>query len=152
MSANFYCSNFNLWQKSCHRLKLAQFVPTLICRRLCLRHHWGQQEDCWHQHLRPTTPRPLLPKSPHALLLGSGDKYSLREIMGKDYSESNVHVRSFDNVLQAMHRDKIKADASGLLWGKPYKILIEKRPTGTPNCSSQLWTTVVMHITSTTRW
>jgi hypothetical protein len=34
----------------------------------------------------------------------------LKGIMGDDYSESNVRVRSFDNILQAMHRDKIEPD------------------------------------------
>jgi hypothetical protein len=60
----------------------------------------------------------------------------LKGIMGDDYSESNVHVRSFDNILQAMHRDKIEPDTSGLFWGKPYEILIEKRLTGTPDCDT----------------
>ena len=60
----------------------------------------------------------------------------LKGIMGDDYSESNVRVRSFDNILQAMHRDKIEPDTSGLFWGKPYEILIEKRLTGTPDCDT----------------
>ena len=59
----------------------------------------------------------------------------LKGIMGDDYSESNVRVRSFDNILQAMHRDKIEPDTSGLFWGKPYEILIEKHLTGTPDCN-----------------
>ncbi len=54
----------------------------------------------------------------------------LRSIMGEDYSESNVRVRSFDNVLQAMHCNKIEADTNKLFWGKPYEILIEKHLTG----------------------
>jgi hypothetical protein len=57
-------------------------------------------------------------------------------VNSEDYDESNVRVRSFDNVLQAMHRNKIKANTSGLFWGKPYEILIEKRLTGTPDCEA----------------
>ena len=59
----------------------------------------------------------------------------LEGIMGDDYSESNVRVRSFDNILQAMHRDKIEPDTNGLFWGKPYEIYFEKNLTGTPNCN-----------------
>ena len=59
----------------------------------------------------------------------------LEGIMGDDYSESNVRVRSFDNILQAMHRDKIEPDTNGLFWGKPYEIYFEKNLTGTPDCN-----------------
>ena len=38
----------------------------------------------------------------------------LKGIMGDDYSKSNVRICSFDNILQAMHRDKIEPDTSGL--------------------------------------
>jgi hypothetical protein len=44
----------------------------------------------------------------------------LKGIMGNDYSESNVRVRSFDNILQAIHHNKIEPDTNGLFWGKPY--------------------------------
>jgi len=59
----------------------------------------------------------------------------LKGIMGDDYSESNIRVRSFDNILQAMHRDKIEPDTNGLFWGKPYEICFEKNLTGTPDCN-----------------
>ena len=62
-----------------------------------------------------------------------------------------------------MHRDKIEPDTSGLFWGKPYEILIEKRLTGAPEStaipfhtgrrvSSPPWTNVDVRITNTTRW
>ena len=59
----------------------------------------------------------------------------LKGIMGDEYSESTVRVRSFDNILQAMHRDKIEPDTNGLFWGKPYEIYFEKNLTGTPDCN-----------------
>ena len=56
----------------------------------------------------------------------------LQRIMGEDYSEANVRVRLFDNILQVMYSDKIEADTCGFFWGKPYEILIKKCLTGTP--------------------
>ena len=44
----------------------------------------------------------------------------LKGIMGDDYSKSNIRVRLFNNILQAMHCDKIEPDTNGLFWGKPY--------------------------------
>jgi hypothetical protein len=63
----------------------------------------------------------------------------LKGIMGDDYSESNVRVRSFDNILQAMHRDKIEPDTNGLFWGKPYEIYFEKNLIGAPDCNDILY-------------
>ena len=43
----------------------------------------------------------------------------LKGIIGDDYSESNIRVRLFNNILQAMHHDKIEPDTNGLFWGNP---------------------------------
>jgi len=59
----------------------------------------------------------------------------LKGIMGSNYSESNVHVRLFDNILQATHSNKIKPNTNGFFWGKPYEIYFEKNLTGTPDCN-----------------
>ncbi len=52
--------------------------------------------------------------------------------MGGAYSESNVHVRSFDDVLQSMHQDKVEADTARKYWGKPHEIVFKQKLTGTP--------------------
>jgi hypothetical protein len=39
--------------------------------------------------------------------------------MGSKYLESNVQVHSFDEVMQALCKDKIKPDMNGNYWGKP---------------------------------
>ena len=52
--------------------------------------------------------------------------------MGKeDFSESHIRVRSFDNVLQSMSHDKIKADAANKYWGNK-----KSKLTGTPVCEA----------------
>jgi hypothetical protein len=38
---------------------------------------------------------------------------NLCSIMGSKYLESNVRVRSFDKVTQALYKDKIKPNANG---------------------------------------
>jgi hypothetical protein len=38
----------------------------------------------------------------------------LKSIMGENYSPSHVRVRTFDNVTQAMFKDKVKPDANGV--------------------------------------
>lgn len=60
----------------------------------------------------------------------------LRGIMGGAYSESNVRVRSFDDVLQSMHQDKVEADAARKYWGKPHEIVFKQKLTGTPICEA----------------
>jgi len=55
----------------------------------------------------------------------------LRSIMGRAYSDSHVRVRSYDEVTQAILRDKAEADVNGLFWGKPQEIHLKKRCTGT---------------------
>jgi hypothetical protein len=56
----------------------------------------------------------------------------LHSIMGSKYSESNIQVRSFDKVMQALFKDKIKTDANRNYWGKPQEIHLKKKYTGTP--------------------
>ena len=60
----------------------------------------------------------------------------LRGIMGGAYSESNVRVRSFDDVLQSMHQDKVEADTARKYWGKPHEIVFKQKLTGTPICEA----------------
>ena len=43
----------------------------------------------------------------------------LRSIMGRKYSDTHVRVRSYDEVAQAISKDKVEADVSGLFWGNP---------------------------------
>jgi hypothetical protein len=52
--------------------------------------------------------------------------------MGSKYLESNVQVCLFDEVTQAILKDKIEPDANGKYWGKPQEIHLKKRCTGTP--------------------
>jgi hypothetical protein len=52
--------------------------------------------------------------------------------MGSKYSESNIQVRLFSEVTQALYKDKIKPDANGDYWGKPQEIHLKKKYTGTP--------------------
>ena len=54
----------------------------------------------------------------------------LKSVMGADYSDTHVRVRSFDEVTQAISKDRLEADANGLFWGKPQEIHLEKRCTG----------------------
>jgi hypothetical protein len=55
----------------------------------------------------------------------------LKSVMGADYLDTHVRVRSFDEVTQAISKDQLEADANGLFWGKPQEIHLEKRCTGT---------------------
>ena len=55
----------------------------------------------------------------------------LKSVMGAVYSDTHVRVRSFDEVMQAISKDLLKADANGLFWGKPQEIHLEKWCTGT---------------------
>ena len=55
----------------------------------------------------------------------------LRSIMGRAYSDSHIRVRSYDEVTQAILRDKAEADVNGLFWGKPQEIHLKKHCTGT---------------------
>ena len=51
--------------------------------------------------------------------------------MGADYSDTHIRVRSFDEVTQAISKDRLEGDANGLFWGKPQEIHLEKRCIGT---------------------
>jgi hypothetical protein len=55
----------------------------------------------------------------------------LKSVMGADYSDTHVRVRSFDEVTQAILKYRVEADANGLFWGKSQEIHLEKRCTGT---------------------
>ena len=54
----------------------------------------------------------------------------LKKIMGEQYSENHIRVRSFDQVTQAILADKNKADARDLFWGKPQEIHLKDKCTG----------------------
>ena len=43
----------------------------------------------------------------------------LKSIMSENYSPSHVRVRAFDDVTQAMFKDKVEPDANGIYWGDP---------------------------------
>jgi hypothetical protein len=55
----------------------------------------------------------------------------LKSIMGENYSPSHVRVRAFDDVTQAMFKDKVKPDANGVYWGDPQNIHLKEKCTGT---------------------
>jgi hypothetical protein len=55
----------------------------------------------------------------------------LKSVMGADYSDTHVRVRSYDEVTQAISKNRLEADANGLFWGKPQEIHLEKRCTST---------------------
>jgi hypothetical protein len=55
----------------------------------------------------------------------------LKTAMGADYLDTHVRVRSFEEVTQAISKDRLEADANGLFWGKPQEIHLEKQCTGT---------------------
>jgi hypothetical protein len=55
----------------------------------------------------------------------------LKSVMGADYSDTHIQVRSFDEVTQAISKDWVEADANGLFWGKPQEIHLEKQCTVT---------------------
>jgi hypothetical protein len=57
----------------------------------------------------------------------------LCSIMGSKYSESNVQVCLFNEITQqALYKDTIKPDTNGNYWGKPQKVHLKKKCTGTP--------------------
>ena len=41
----------------------------------------------------------------------------LKSIMGENYSPSHVRVRAFDDVTQAMFKDKVEPGANSIYWG-----------------------------------
>ncbi len=43
----------------------------------------------------------------------------LKSIMSENYSPSHVRVRAFDDVTQAMFKDKVEPDANGIYRGDP---------------------------------
>jgi hypothetical protein len=53
----------------------------------------------------------------------------LKSIMGENYSPS--HVRTFDDVTQAMFTDKVEPDANGIYWGDPQKVHLKEKCTST---------------------
>jgi hypothetical protein len=55
----------------------------------------------------------------------------LKSIMGENYSPSHVRVRAFDDVTQAMFKDKVEPDANGVYWGDPQKVHLKEKCTGT---------------------
>jgi hypothetical protein len=55
----------------------------------------------------------------------------LKSIMGETYSSSHVRVRAFDDVTQAMFKDKVEPDANGVYWGDSQKIHLKEKCTGT---------------------
>ncbi len=63
----------------------------------------------------------------------------LKSIMGEDYSPSHVRVRAFDDVTQAMFRDKVEPDASGIYWGDPQKVHLKEKCTGTVKALAKVY-------------
>ena len=55
----------------------------------------------------------------------------LKSIMGENYYLSHVRVRVFDDVTQAMFKDKFEPDANGIYLGDPQKIHLKEKCTGT---------------------
>ena len=55
----------------------------------------------------------------------------LKSIMGENYSPSHVRVRAFDDVTQAMFKDKVEPDANGVYWGDPQRVHLKEKRTGT---------------------
>jgi hypothetical protein len=56
----------------------------------------------------------------------------LCSITGSKYLDSNIRVRLFDKVTQAIFKDKNKLDANENYLGKPQEIHLKKRCTGMP--------------------
>jgi hypothetical protein len=54
----------------------------------------------------------------------------LKSIMGENYSPSHVRVGAFDDVTQAMFKDKVEPDANGIYWGDPQKVHLKEKCTG----------------------
>jgi hypothetical protein len=63
----------------------------------------------------------------------------LKSIMGEDYSPSHVRVRAFDDVTQAMFKDKVEPDASGVYWGDPQKVHLKEKCTGTVKALAKVY-------------
>ncbi len=55
----------------------------------------------------------------------------LKSVMQADCSDTHVRVRSFDEVMKAISKDQLEADAIRLFWGKSQEIHLKKRCTGT---------------------
>jgi hypothetical protein len=62
----------------------------------------------------------------------------LCSIMERKYLDSHVRVCSYDEMAQAISRDKVDADVNGLFWGKPQEIHLKKRCTGTVETTAML--------------
>ena len=54
----------------------------------------------------------------------------LKSIMGENYSPSHVRVRAFNDVTQAMFKDKVEPDANNVYWGDPKKVHLKEKCTG----------------------
>ena len=57
----------------------------------------------------------------------------LCSIMGKEYLDSHIRVRSFNKVTQVILHNKLEMDASELFWRKPQEIHLKKPCTSTIN-------------------
>ena len=60
------------------------------------------------------------------------DKGWLRGVMGTKFHKSSSHIIAYSNTVQAMHKDKVVPDATGMYWGAPQVIHLRKKYTGTP--------------------
>ena len=60
------------------------------------------------------------------------DEGRLRGVMGAKFDESSSRVIAYSNAVQAMHRDKVIPDATGMYWGAPQVIRLQEKCTGTP--------------------
>ena len=63
----------------------------------------------------------------------------LKSIMGENYSPSHVRVRAFDDVTQAMFKDKVEPDANGVYWGDPQKVYLQEKCTGTVTALAKVY-------------
>jgi len=63
----------------------------------------------------------------------------LKSIMGEDYSPSHVRDRAFDIVTQAMFKDKVKHDVSGIYWGDSQKVHLKEKCTGTVKALAKVY-------------
>jgi hypothetical protein len=60
----------------------------------------------------------------------------LPSIMGSKYLESNLQVCMFDEVMQAILKEKMEPDSNGNYWGKPQEIHLKMRCTGMPETTA----------------
>ena len=53
-------------------------------------------------------------------------------VIGEKFHKSSSHVVAYSNAVQAMHQDKVIPDATGMYWGGPQVIHLQKKCKGTP--------------------